>query len=100
MRKTICLDALIGSSVNTDKTRRLSPDPGRSASSLAEELSHEKRQPRPLADRVTVAAVVATHVVIRAHRHAGSYGLRLLTQARVHGARKFAALDHGGDLWF
>jgi hypothetical protein len=61
---------------------------------LADEFGHQGTKRRAHANRVTVAAVVACHVVALGERHAGTHHLSFLTDAGVNCSGNIAALDH------
>jgi len=60
--------------------------PAADALDLAHQFGHQRRERRPLADRVPVRTVRAGHVVFVAERHAGADDGRFLSGAGMAGA--------------
>ena len=71
------------------------------AATYAPGLAHKFRHQGPkcctLTNGVTMAAVVARHIIAFAQRHGGTHHLRFLPDRRVNRARNLTALDHFGS---
>jgi hypothetical protein len=61
---------------------------------LAEKLGHQRRELRALADGMTVRTMIARHVVVVAHGHAGADDLGLLAVREMPTAGDLLLVDH------